>query len=212
MKILLCGKCFAMHSFNVADPDSTDHPWTYCDCKQMAARWLNPDAGTVQVLAMVPDHAFIIGMNNRFLTGAVMTIMKHSADDSNWRGLHEEVTKAPGYVFDASHRNCWAAVLRVGETKDVSWHPAQEKLKEGGTVEEALFEPIAIKVNTVTTLAEKLFLTYEDIVALAGHDPMKGVLYSITYHGPTKEGTIYPGKILKVEANLLIHCYYTGNA
>jgi len=209
MKILFCGKCYGMRSFEMDDTGDGHHPWTYCDCKQMAARWENPDLGTVQVLSMVPERAFIIGMNNNFLRDAV-----HRSPMSNedWQKSHAMATLAPDHVFDAHRRACWACVLQVGTTTDISWHPAQEKIKMGMTIEEALFEPCSVKVNSTAKQVDKLFLNYDDIVALAGHDPMKGVLYSITYHGKTSEGSIWPGKILKVEADMYISCVFTGNA
>lgn len=213
MKILFCGKCYGMHSFglNSTDPEG-EHPWTYCDCKQMAARWSQPNLGTVQVIALVPERTFIIGMNNRFLVAAALSAMAHSATDENWRKLHADATKSPGFVFDDNNRACWAAVLRVGETSDITWHPAQEKIKMGATVEEALYEPVKIKVNTREHVAERLFLSYDDIVTMAGHDPKKGVIYSITYHSKTKDGCLSPGKFVKAEPNLLISCMFTGNA
>ena len=186
--------------------------WTYCDCKQMAARWSDPERGTVEVVAQVPERAFLIGMNNRFLTGAVLKMMA-GASGELWRGLHDEVTKSPGFVFDATHRNCWAAILRVGETSDVTWHSAQEKIKAGATVEEALFEPVEIKVNTVAKIVDKLFLSYEDIVTLAGHDASKGVIYTITCYVRGKEGfCVSPGDGIKVQAGMFINCMFTGNA
>lgn len=210
MKSLFCGKCFSFHSFGVDDTEDQKHPWQYCDCRQMAARWKDPNFGTVEVLAQVPERAFIIGMNNNFLSWA---IRGGRLSNEDWQNAHARATVAPDHVFDAHKRNCWACIIRVGETSDINWHPYQEKVRAGMTVEEALFEPVTIKVNTVAKEWARNTITYDEIVTLAGKDPSKGTLYTITCYVRGKEGfCVSPGQVAKVEAGLLINCVYTGNA
>ncbi len=199
-----------MHSFKVSHPDDTEHPWTYCDCKQMAARWQDPNAGTVQVLAMVPEHAFIIGMNNNFLRAAVSNPKPTNED---WQKAHAWATLAPDHIFDAHRRGCWACVIRVGETTDIHWHPGQERIKAGEAIADVLFQPVRIKVNSVEVVWKHRTLTYKDIVELAGHDSTKGTIYTISVYVKGKEGFCpSPGDTVLAEANMIISCHYTGNA
>lgn len=214
MKILYCAKCNGMRSFGVDETGDGPHPWTYCDCKQMAARWENPDLGTVQVLAMVPARTFIIGMNNRFLRGAVMlSAGAHADDNRNWRALHDEAAKAPGFVFDSSNRDCWAAIMRVGDTNDISWHPGQERVKAGEAIADVLFESVKIKVNTKEVEWKRRMLTYKDIVELAGHDSTKETLYTISVYVKGKEGfCLSPDQTAIAVEGMIINCMYTSNA
>lgn len=209
MKILFCGKCFAMRSFPERRIGEGQNEWVYCDCKQMAARWLDENAGTVQVLSQQPENALIIGMSNSFLSYAI----NQPSTDVSWRNRHDFCTKAPGYVFDASSRACWAAILRVGETADITWHPAQEKVKAGMAIEAALFEPVMIKVNTQEVAFDKHMISYADIVRLSGKDPTTGVIYSVTCHSPGREGRcLNPSDSVRTRAGMIFHCMYTGNA
>lgn len=133
MKILFCGRCFSFHSFK-------EKIWTFCDCKQMAARWLDPNKGTVQVLAQVISRTFIIGMNNRFLMDSVA---ESAMMDTQWREAHKAATDAPGYLFDESRRGCWACVVRIGQTVDIDWHPDQTRIDRGlMTTQELVIELI----------------------------------------------------------------------
>jgi len=177
----------------------------------MAARWDKPDNGTVLVLAQIPELAFIVGMHNGFLTSAIKNGAGRSSED--WQKAHSLVTKSPGYIFDSNSRNCWATILRVGETSDVDWHPAQEKVKAGASIREALWEPVAIRVNTKEVMVNKPDITYDDVVEFAGYDPSKGTIYSITCCcKKSRDFCMHPGKIVAVEEGMLFNCYYTGNA
>lgn len=108
MKALLCLSCYDIRGL---PPDRT--PAT-CRCGNVTARWENPLTGTVRVQARDRATARILGLNNRMLTSGART-------DEEWKVAHWAATQAPGFVFDQAHRNCWAAILRVGETADVDW-------------------------------------------------------------------------------------------
>ncbi len=131
MKALLCGKCFDVRAL---DPHGG---WTSCHCGNMSARWLDPQAGTVKVKARIRSVARIIGMNNSFLRKAIygfdhQEMVEAGGQWEAWRKLHEECTHAPGYIFDESKRACWACIVQVNETRDISWEdeaaPDQEPL------------------------------------------------------------------------------------
>lgn len=118
MKVLLCGECFDIRAF----PDNG--AWVECRCGNMAARWVDPMAGTVKVRAKDRSKARIIGLNNRMLHAAFGIAEAYSEPprlDHRWKQLHQECTHAPGYIFDESRRGCWACIVEVGHTNDISW-------------------------------------------------------------------------------------------
>jgi hypothetical protein len=121
MKVLLCGKCFDIRAF---DPNGA---WTVCRCGNVQARWLDPHRGTVRVKAKDPRTARIIGLNNSFLYNALDTATGRALTmNEDWRDAHDQATNAPGYVFDKSSRACWACIVEVGQTGDISWEPEVE--------------------------------------------------------------------------------------
>ena len=84
----------------------------------MSARWVDPNRGTVSVKATIRDKARILGLNNRMLQASV-----GAHENECWKRMHDEVTTAHGYIFDKEMRNCWACILCVGETGDITWEP-----------------------------------------------------------------------------------------
>jgi hypothetical protein len=122
MKVLLCGVCGDIRAFD-------EGVFTPCKCRRMAAKWVDASRGTVQVIAKNRDKARIIGMNNHMITAALS--MPHTAMDygaSKWKQLHAEATQAPGYIFDDSIRGCWACIVKIGVTNDITWAPEQAVL------------------------------------------------------------------------------------
>lgn len=120
MKALLCAKCFDIRAL---DPDGA---WTPCRCGNMQARWLDPERGTVKVKAKNREHARMIGFNNHFLIKGALGFEHHEMVEAGgqweaWQKLHEKATNAPGYIFDASKRGCWACIVKVNETNDITW-------------------------------------------------------------------------------------------
>lgn len=114
MKALVCGLCFDIRAL---DPTCQ---WTKCRCGNTEARWLNPHAGTVSVRAKDRSKARVLGMNNDFLIDGV-----HNSPTGNaaWKLLHRRACNAPGYIFDEGKRGCWACIVQVGETADITWEP-----------------------------------------------------------------------------------------
>jgi hypothetical protein len=121
MKVLLCGVCGDIRAFQT---------WfTPCECRNMAARWLDPNRGTVEVIAKNRDKARIIGMNNQMIRASLDmpdTAMDYGA--SKWKQLHAEATQAPGYIFDDSIRGCWACIVKIGVTNDINWASIQTEI------------------------------------------------------------------------------------
>ena len=115
MKALLCARCVDIRAL---DPNRA---WVTCRCGASSARWENPERGTVRVKATHPSYPRILGLNNTFLIKALQAPANTAVKD--WRELHEQATDSPGYIFDSSFRDCWACVVRVGETGDVQWEP-----------------------------------------------------------------------------------------
>lgn len=85
----------------------------------MSARWIDPQKGTVKVRANDRSLARIVGLNNRFLLAAFDH--PHPVTNEDWREAHKEATKAPGYIFDETKRGCWACIVEVGQTNDITW-------------------------------------------------------------------------------------------
>ncbi len=122
MKAILCAKCI---DFKALDPSGK---WTSCLCGNVEARWRDPQAGTVFVRAKRRADARILGVNNRFLLKAIQgfthgEMVSAGGQWEAWRELHNEATNAKGYIFDKNLRACWACVIQVGETGDVTWEP-----------------------------------------------------------------------------------------
>lgn len=113
-KLLYCAACGTMRSLE------RDGSVTSCQCGKMNAWWLDPEkTGTVRAYtANRVDRQFgrIIGMNNTFIYRAMQALT-----DIEHRGAHRLATTAPGYLFDASRRDCWACIIAPGESADTRW-------------------------------------------------------------------------------------------
>lgn len=99
----------------------TDRRWRWCQCDGMAVRWRDGTRGLIEVTSLGgPEHVRVIGLSNMFLQEAVA---RQTPGGAWWRQLHEncaEVTE-PHYLFSKENRNCWALVVRVGESGDVDF-------------------------------------------------------------------------------------------
>lgn len=113
MKALLCGRCGDIQALQVE--------WRSCKCGQTRARWIDPKCGTAEFTVPedgVVNQSFVLGLNNHLLVPAMEGRLGMFQD---FRDAHERATYAPEHVFDKSRAACWAVVIRVGATRDVSW-------------------------------------------------------------------------------------------
>lgn len=121
MKVLLCTLCLDIRAL---DPEGA---WTCCRCGNSEARWLDTKVGTVRCRAKDQGKLRIIGMNNKFLIMGCRgpAYEDHKLPDrwSWWRKLHDASTVIEGLIFDHDKRACWATILKVGDTPDISWEP-----------------------------------------------------------------------------------------
>jgi hypothetical protein len=122
VKALVCVKCLDIRAL---DPKGA---WTACRCGNCEARWLDPDKGTVRVKALDQLAVRILGLNNHYLINGArgpthMAMVEAGGQWEWWRKLHDEATNAPAYIFDKSRRSCWATIVKVGETNDITWEP-----------------------------------------------------------------------------------------
>lgn len=113
MKALYCSECG-----DIRAPDPSGE-WTYCRCGQAAMRWVDPVKGIAKVKADYRDSVRVIGIDNAFLRFSILT---PNPTNEDWRNFHEaETARCVGYLFHTSKRNCGMAVIRVGESNDISW-------------------------------------------------------------------------------------------
>jgi hypothetical protein len=100
---------------------ATDGRWRRCECGQAGVRWRNSVTGQLEVTSEGgPDNVRVIGINNMFLQGAVGG---YANTPRSWRELHEHTcrTVEPHYLFHQDNRNCWALIVAVGESGDVTF-------------------------------------------------------------------------------------------
>jgi hypothetical protein len=125
MKALVCTLCLDIRAL---DPKGA---WTACRCGNLEARWLDPDKGTVKVRAKDQSRVRMLGLNNTYLIGAAKgpthaEMVTAGGQWEWWRKLHDDATNAPGYVFDKTKRACWATLVKVGETNDITWETEEQ--------------------------------------------------------------------------------------
>lgn len=107
----------------------TNRKWRWCACGHMSTRWQDGRLGIIEVTAMHGlDHVRVLGLNNLFLFEGARLLVRHP--DAWWRKLHEQSCDnehiEPHYLFNEARRNCWAVLIRVGETGDVVFVPYKE--------------------------------------------------------------------------------------
>jgi len=99
--------------------------WNWCadPCHHTGVRWRDGYKGLLEVTSFHGALDLrVIGLHNGFLQSVTSIPMTHAGH----RGEHERATHAPGYLFDRSKRDCWAVVVRVGESNDVFFIPYEE--------------------------------------------------------------------------------------
>ncbi len=119
MKGLACGQCYTLRTLASGDMVPLS-----CDCANVTGWWLDGRAGVARYTAEVPAYAWGVGLNNRFFVAALSQL--GDQPDSYWRELHDQACAAPGYLFDASRRNCWVILFKPGLVRDVEWATNEE--------------------------------------------------------------------------------------
>lgn len=107
---MVCGNC--------SDIQALRPEWRTCHCGNTSARWIDPFRGTAEFRARDRSKAFLLGLNNQLLGPALRGELAMFQD---FRAAHDLATNAPHHVFDEKRANCWAVVVRVGQTADVGW-------------------------------------------------------------------------------------------
>ena len=124
-KAALCIACY-----DIVSPYrdwTTNRAWRWCQCDYTAVRWRDGDQGLLEVTSLHgPDGLRVIGLNNMFLQLA--TIQDHEVphgrrSPEQWRALHQLCSRRvpANYLFHETNRDCWALVIRVGESGDVTF-------------------------------------------------------------------------------------------
>ena len=104
----------------------TDRSWRWCQCDHMGVRWRDGALGLLEVTALHgPDHVRVLGMANTFLDQAIVgNVGLYGTDPGEeWRLLHDTVCEEipDSYLFHETRRHCWAAIIAVGDTGDVTF-------------------------------------------------------------------------------------------
>ncbi len=122
MKALACGYCGDIRALGHAGLYESITAWVSCACGMTRARWIDPYAGTAEFkvppLRTTPFKCFLLGLNNRVLEPALRGELGMFQD---FREAHDLATEAPNYIFDKGRAGCWAVIVRVGSTGDVTW-------------------------------------------------------------------------------------------
>lgn len=96
--------------------------WTWCakPCMHSAVRWRDGQAGVLEVTSLHgKEDVVVVGLHNGMFGALSKSTFENPLSDAEWRAAHALCTNAPGYLFDKSRRECWAALVRVGESNDV---------------------------------------------------------------------------------------------
>jgi hypothetical protein len=121
-----------VHCWDIISPYrywETDRRWRWCECEHAAVRWRDGYRGLLEVTTLHgPDHVRVLGINNSFLTAAIQSGSAFSPDE--WREFHTASTDAvaPNYLFHKDKRACWALLIAIGESGDVTYVPPGEVL------------------------------------------------------------------------------------
>lgn len=102
----------------------TNRDWRWCQCLHTGTRWADGTRGLIEVTSVHgPDHVRVVGINNGFLQAAVSG--GSGLTEPQWRELHDLscARVAPGYLFHEGRRRCWALLVAVGESGDVTYVP-----------------------------------------------------------------------------------------
>lgn len=121
-KAALCVHCADI--FSPYRAWQTNRAWRWCQCGHTGVRWRDGERGLIEVSSLHgEDGVRVIGINNSFLEAAVALMRPGGLMAEEWRELHDASTEAvePYYLFHREKRNCWALIVRVGESGDVAF-------------------------------------------------------------------------------------------
>lgn len=113
------------HCWDIVSPFrdwQTNRAWRWCLCQHAACRWRDGDRGLLEVSALHgKDYVRVLGLNNSVLIASFQQLLP--MNDAWWRQTHQASTElvAPSYLFHKDRRDCWALLIRVGESGDVFW-------------------------------------------------------------------------------------------
>lgn len=118
-----------VHCSDIVSPRrdwQADRSWRWCECDHMGVRWRDGSKGLIEVTAMHgPDHVRVLGINNMFLGMAVTPTPTPTEPRTaeQWRALHRITCEQvePYYLFHKDNRDCWALIVKVGESGDVTF-------------------------------------------------------------------------------------------
>lgn len=112
MKLVFCLKCCDIRSPN------KDESYTVCNCGNVIFRWSDPERGILKLKARDRNLVRVIGLNNQMLLADINV----KFNDDGWKEIHQKsCEESTGYLFHKDKRNCWAVVIRVGQSSDVMW-------------------------------------------------------------------------------------------
>lgn len=108
-----------------------DRRWRWCECRRTATRWQDGTKGLIEITCINgSDNVRVLGLNNLFLIEG----MRQKTQRTNmwWQEAHDASTSDVGehYLFHKNRRNCWALLIRVGETSDVIYVPYDDVIRE----------------------------------------------------------------------------------
>ncbi len=116
----------------------SDRRWRWCQCDELGVRWRDGERGLLEVTALHgPDYVRVVGVNNLFLQAAVSIPPGGGyRTPEQWRALHDLACDRvePHYLFHKDNRACWALVVRIGESGDVTFVPYPQARATGEAV------------------------------------------------------------------------------
>lgn len=114
-----------IHCWDIVTPHrdwEANRAWRWCSCQHAAARWRDGSQGLLEVSALHgPDFVRVLGLNNSFLMAS--SELPKPMSDAWWQEFHAASTAhvPQSYLFHKDRRDCWAVLIRIGESGDVFW-------------------------------------------------------------------------------------------
>lgn len=129
-KAAMCTTCG-----QIVGPRPRDREWTWCadPCAHTAVRWRDGARGLLEVTSLHgPDGVVVIGLHNGFIAELAE---RDIVSPEWWRNLHDRVTAehSDGYLFHRNNRDCWAVLVRPGQSSDVFFMPYAEAWADRGS-------------------------------------------------------------------------------